>query len=221
MAARRRCIRARRLERALDTPAHIYFKYEGVSPAGSHKPNTAVPRPTSTARPGSASWRPRPAPGSGARPWRSPAALRDGVRGVHGRRLLRPEALPAGDDRDLGRDRAPQPLELTEAGPLAGRARHRQPRDRDLRGGRGRRRQRGHELLAGLGAQPRLPAPDGDRPGGDRRDGDGGRVPRRRRRLRRRWLELRRGRLSRSSAPTCARARRRASSPPSRPPARP
>jgi tryptophan synthase beta chain len=35
-------IRARRLERALDTPAHIYFKYEGVSPAGSHKPNTAV-----------------------------------------------------------------------------------------------------------------------------------------------------------------------------------
>src|SRR6202047_4349611 len=34
--------RARRLEQALDTPAHIYYKYEGVSPAGSHKPNTAV-----------------------------------------------------------------------------------------------------------------------------------------------------------------------------------
>ncbi len=34
--------RARRLERALGTPAHIYYKYEGVSPAGSHKPNTAV-----------------------------------------------------------------------------------------------------------------------------------------------------------------------------------
>jgi tryptophan synthase beta chain len=34
--------RAHRLERALDTPAHIYYKYEGVSPAGSHKPNTAV-----------------------------------------------------------------------------------------------------------------------------------------------------------------------------------
>ena len=30
--------------KALDTPAHIYFKYEGVSPAGSHKPNTAVPQ---------------------------------------------------------------------------------------------------------------------------------------------------------------------------------
>lgn len=34
--------RARRLEKALDTPAKIYYKYEGVSPAGSHKPNTAI-----------------------------------------------------------------------------------------------------------------------------------------------------------------------------------
>ena len=34
--------RARRLEKALQTPARIYYKYEGVSPAGSHKPNTAV-----------------------------------------------------------------------------------------------------------------------------------------------------------------------------------
>jgi tryptophan synthase beta chain len=35
-------IRAVRLEKALDTPAHIYYKYEGASPVGSHKPNTAV-----------------------------------------------------------------------------------------------------------------------------------------------------------------------------------
>ena len=35
-------LRARRLEKALDTPAHIYYKYEGVSPSGSHKPNTAI-----------------------------------------------------------------------------------------------------------------------------------------------------------------------------------
>src|SRR5919201_311474 len=34
--------RALRLEKMLDTPAHIYYKYEGVSPVGSHKPNTAV-----------------------------------------------------------------------------------------------------------------------------------------------------------------------------------
>ncbi len=37
-------IRARRLEKALKTPAHIYFKNESVSPSGSHKPNTAVPQ---------------------------------------------------------------------------------------------------------------------------------------------------------------------------------
>ncbi|MEA2388662.1 MAG: tryptophan synthase beta chain [Thermoleophilaceae bacterium] len=36
--------RAHRLEKALDTPAHIYYKYEGGSPAGSHKPNSAVPQ---------------------------------------------------------------------------------------------------------------------------------------------------------------------------------
>ena len=36
--------RARRLEKALDTPAKIYFKFEGMSPVGSHKPNTAVPQ---------------------------------------------------------------------------------------------------------------------------------------------------------------------------------
>ena len=35
-------LRARRLEKMLDTPAHIYYKHEGVSPSGSHKPNTAI-----------------------------------------------------------------------------------------------------------------------------------------------------------------------------------
>jgi tryptophan synthase beta chain len=44
--------RARRLEHELDTPAHIYFKYEGVSPAGSHKPNTAVPQAYENSRAG-------------------------------------------------------------------------------------------------------------------------------------------------------------------------
>src|ERR1019366_917623 len=36
--------RARALEKALGTPAKIFYKYEGVSPAGSHKPNTAIPQ---------------------------------------------------------------------------------------------------------------------------------------------------------------------------------
>ncbi|MBN2365291.1 MAG: TrpB-like pyridoxal phosphate-dependent enzyme, partial [Calditrichaeota bacterium] len=37
-------IRARQLEKALQTPARVYYKYEGVSPTGSHKPNTAIPQ---------------------------------------------------------------------------------------------------------------------------------------------------------------------------------
>jgi tryptophan synthase beta chain len=44
--------RAYRLEKVLDTPARIYYKYEGVSPAGSHKPNTAVPQAYYNARAG-------------------------------------------------------------------------------------------------------------------------------------------------------------------------
>jgi tryptophan synthase beta chain len=44
--------RAHRLERTLGTPAHIYYKYEGVSPAGSHKPNTAVPQAFANAQAG-------------------------------------------------------------------------------------------------------------------------------------------------------------------------
>src|SRR5215211_410259 len=44
--------RARRLERALGTRARIFYKYEGVSPAGSHKPNTAVPQAFANARAG-------------------------------------------------------------------------------------------------------------------------------------------------------------------------
>src|SRR5512132_106128 len=44
--------RARRLELALDTPARIFYKYEGGSPAGSHKPNTAVPQAYENAQAG-------------------------------------------------------------------------------------------------------------------------------------------------------------------------
>jgi tryptophan synthase beta chain len=44
--------RAKRLEQALGTPARIYYKWEGVSPAGSHKPNTAVPQAYENAQAG-------------------------------------------------------------------------------------------------------------------------------------------------------------------------
>ena len=96
--------RARRLERALDTPAHIYYKYEGVSPAGSHKTELRDSAGLLQPRGGDAQARDRDRSrpvglGAGA----GLPALRARMRGLHGRRLLRPEALPPGDDRDLGR----------------------------------------------------------------------------------------------------------------------
>jgi tryptophan synthase beta chain len=66
--------RARRLEKALDTPAHIYYKYEGTSPAGSHKPNTAVAQAYYNKRAGMGGWLPKPERGSGAAHSRSPAS---------------------------------------------------------------------------------------------------------------------------------------------------
>jgi tryptophan synthase beta chain len=63
--------RARRLEKALDTPAHIYYKYEGGSPAGSHKPNSAVPQAYENKRAGIE----RLATETGAGQWGSALAL--------------------------------------------------------------------------------------------------------------------------------------------------
>ena len=67
--------RARRLEAAaLDTPAHIHYKYEGLSLTGSHKPNTAVPQAFYNKQEGVRDASPpRPALGSGTLPWPSPA----------------------------------------------------------------------------------------------------------------------------------------------------
>ena len=65
--------RARRLEKALDTPAHIYYKYEGVSPAGSHKPNTAVPQAYFNREAGIRKLVTETGAGNGEARWRSPA----------------------------------------------------------------------------------------------------------------------------------------------------
>jgi len=70
--------RARRLERALDTPAHIYYKYEGVSPAGSHKPNTAVAQAYYNKQAGMK----RLATETGAGQWGSALALACGMFGL-------------------------------------------------------------------------------------------------------------------------------------------
>lgn len=63
--------RAHRLEQALDTPARIYYKYEGGSPAGSHKPNTAIPQAYYNKRAGTK----RIATETGAGQWGSSMAL--------------------------------------------------------------------------------------------------------------------------------------------------
>ena len=66
-------VRAIRLEQMLGTPARIYYKNEGVSPAGSHKPNTAVAQAYYNKQAGIKSSPQKPAPASGAVRWRSPA----------------------------------------------------------------------------------------------------------------------------------------------------
>ena len=113
--------RARRLEQALGTPAKIFYKYEGVSPAGSHKPNTAVPQAYENAQAGVKKLVDR----DRRRPVGLVAGLRlqpvrARVRGLDGRLLLRPEALPPLDDADLGRDRAPLAVGPHERRPRAG-----------------------------------------------------------------------------------------------------
>ena len=131
--------RATRLEQALGTPARIYYKYEGVSPAGSHKPNTAVPQAYYNHAEGIT----RLTTETGAGQWGSALAyrhrpVRHGVRGLDGGGLLPPEALPAHDDGGVGRHRALQPvrrdrIRQSAAGP--GPRPPRLARHRDLRSG--------------------------------------------------------------------------------------
>jgi len=71
-------MRARRLEKTLDTPAHIYYKYEGASPVGSHKPNTAVPQAYYNKRAGTK----RLATETGAGQWGSSVAFAAGYFGL-------------------------------------------------------------------------------------------------------------------------------------------
>ena len=133
-------MRARRLEQALDTPAHIYYKYEGVSPAGSHKPNTAVAQAFYNKQAGIA----KLATETGAGQWGSALALACQLFG------LECEVLMVGVSYDQKPYRRAMietwggtvhrsPSDLTEAGRSQAEHESGQPRDRDLRGGRGRR----------------------------------------------------------------------------------
>ena len=88
-------VRAERLERALGTPARIYFKDESVSPAGSHKPNTAVPQAFYNQAEGIDAPRHRDRRRAvGTRAGVRVRAVRPRVQGLHGARVVRAEAVP-------------------------------------------------------------------------------------------------------------------------------
>jgi tryptophan synthase beta chain len=110
-------IRATDLERALQTPAHIYFKYEGVSPAGSHKPNTAVAQAYYNAKEGVK----RIATETGAGQWGSSLAFACGKFGIESKvYMVRISYEQKPYRRSLmqiwGSDVIPSPSEDTNAG---------------------------------------------------------------------------------------------------------
>ena len=132
--------------------SRIYYKNESVSPAGSHKPNTAVAQAYYNAKAGRTASPPRPAPASGAAPWRSPRSCSgSSARSTWcGSRTSR-SRTGASMMETWGRERRSQPVADTNAGRADARGKSRlarQPRHRHLRGGRGRGHARGHELLA-------------------------------------------------------------------------
>ena len=105
--------RATRLEQALQTPAHIYFKYEGVSPAGSHKPNTAVAAGLLQQGGRHPAHRDRDRRGTvGLGHGDRVPVLRARVPGVHGEGVVRAEAVPADLHGDVRR-RASWPRRAT------------------------------------------------------------------------------------------------------------
>ena len=103
-------LRAVRFEKALQTPAHIYYKYEGASPAGSHKPNTSVAAGLlqQGGRHEAAGHRNRRRP-MGLLAGAGLPALRPGVQRLHGQGELPAEALPADAHAHLGRHGPSQP----------------------------------------------------------------------------------------------------------------
>ena len=208
---RRRCSGRSAWKHALGTPARIYYKYEGVSPAGSHKPNTAVAQAYFNHMAGVR----RLATETGAGQWGSALAMAGQMFGIEVRVYMvrvsyRSEAVPPLDDGNLGRRGDRQPQHETPIGP-----RHARPRPgvtglaghRDFRGGGGGGCARRYQLRAGVGAQPRAAASDRHRAGSEEAVREGRRLSRRGHRMLRRRIEFRRHRVSVSSPTRPAGAR--------------
>ncbi len=214
-------LRAVRLEKALQTPAHIYYKYEGASPAGSHKPNTAVAAGVLQQGRGHET--------AGDRDGRGPVgfvagagvqAVWPGMQRVHGQGQLPAKAVSPDADAHLGRDGASQPERPDRIRAQGARRRPelpRQPRHCHQRSHRGHGQASEHEVFARQRAQSRVPAPDRHRPGSHQADGNGRRRAGRDHRLLRRRQQFFRASRSRSCRRKSPRRRSTASSASSRP----
>ncbi len=170
-------LRARRLEKELGTPARIYYKYEGGSPAGSHKPNTAVPQAYYNAAEGVS----RLITETGAGQWGSALAFASAVFGLQCevwqvrasydqkpyRRLLMETYGATVHPSPVG----PDPV--GQGGPGRRPGLPGQPGHRDQRGGGGRRPGPVGPVRPGQRAEPCAAAPDRDRRGGHQADGAG------------------------------------------------
>ncbi len=194
-------IRATGLEKALDLrdDQRIFFKYEGVSPSGSHKSNTAVAQAFYNHEAGVK----RLATETGAGQWGSALSMACQIFGIDLTVYMVKVSYEQKPYRRVlmelnGAIRARQPDRLHRDRPQGARGRprqRRQPGACHLRGGRGRHGPPRLQVRPRQRAQPRAPASDRDRRGGHRAGRRGRCLPRRRDRLRRRRLELRRHRL--------------------------
>ncbi len=201
-------MRARRLEQALDTPAKIYFKNEGVSPAGSHKPNTAVPQAWYNKEAGIK----RLSTETGAGQWGSSLAFAGALFGID---VLVFQVRVSYDQKPYrralmetyGARCIPSPSNETDSGRAI------LAKDPNSPGSLGIAISEAVEVAAkdpavkySLGSVLNhvLLHQTVNRAGSDQAVRDGGRRPRRRDRLHRRRLEFRRPRLSDSSACSCA-----------------
>ena len=214
--------RARRLEKALNTPARIYYKYEGVSPAGSHKPNTAVAQAFYNQQAGVK----RLVTETGAGQWGSSLAFAGALFGLEVQVFMVRVSYDQKPYRralmeTYGARCTPSPSAETQSGRaiLAQRADH--------PGSLGIAISEAVEIAAqrddtkyALGSVLNhvLAAPDGHRAGGDGADGDGRRLSGRHRRLHRRRVQLRRHRVPVPRRAAARRAQGRRSSRSSRPP---
>ena len=193
--------RAVRLERALQTPARIYYKYEGVSPAGSHKPNTAVAQAYYNKEAGTK----RIATETGAGQWGSAMAMACAFFGIDCQVFMVKASYDQKPYRRIfmetfGAEVAASPSPTTQAGKTI------LEENPDSTGSLGIAISEAVEIAATsggldqvrarLGAEPRAAPPDGHRAGGKGPDGARRRHPRRRDRLRRRRVELRGPRVS-------------------------